>query len=355
MNKRSPQHSNRFLAIASLALTLSTWSVSAQYRSSYEYSDPQKVVRTEKPITDYFESVDDKSFYQQQRIHGMKGEINDYSKRLNNLQNRFDEIFYGLTSKKSFSTPFDLSEEPQRPDPKSWLEENQETLFLEEGSPVTPSTRVNEPVAEKSNQLAFQVEAPGRFTEENGRTKALFDPKALNGRSSGRYLIISPAISFVSKIHRPNHALPKTRYKRYDPGFALNLAGGWEKNGFKYGLGGLFKTNRHHKSSWERNLFVSPDKHYFRKSSQTFAGYFDLGYEVGFTESLSGYLGAGLGYYLSLVEDPRERKDHGFFATGALGLSWRVSELIALRLGYRYLHEEEVPAHLVDLGLGFQF
>ena len=113
---------------------LSTWSVSAQNRSSYEYSDPQKVVRTEKPITDYFESVDDKSFYQQQRIYGMKGEINDYSKRLNNLQNRFDEIFYGLSSKKSFSTPFDLSEEPQRPDPKSWLEENQETLFLEEGS-----------------------------------------------------------------------------------------------------------------------------------------------------------------------------------------------------------------------------
>ena len=29
MNKRSPQHSNRFLAIASLALTLSTWSVSS--------------------------------------------------------------------------------------------------------------------------------------------------------------------------------------------------------------------------------------------------------------------------------------------------------------------------------------
>ena len=71
--------------------------------------------------------------------------------------------------------------------------------------------------------------------------------------------------------------------------------------------------------------------------------------------SLDAYLGVGLGYYLSLVEDPRKRKDHGFFATGSLGLAWNVSDLIALRFGYRYLHEEEVPSHVAELGLNFDF
>lgn len=343
------------LAVSLFSLLCSAYPLTAQYRTAYEYSNSQKIVTAEKPITDYFEKVDDKSFYQQQRIHGMKGEINDYSKRLNHLQNRFDEIFYGLSSQKPFSTPFDTSSQPERPEPRRWFEEDEETLFLEEGSPV-PSSEVNsEPVAENSNQLAFQVESPGRFMEENGKTKALFNPKNSTGRPSGRYLILSPSLSFVSKIHRPNHAVPKTRYKRYDPGFALNLAGGWEKNGLRYGLGGLFKTNSHHETSYYKNSFVSPDKQYFKNSSQTFATYLDLGYKLGFTDSLSGYAGLGLGYYLSLIEDPRERKDHGVFATVALGLSWQVSDLIAFRLGYRYLHEEEVPAHLLDLGLGFQF
>ena len=343
------------LAVSLFSLLCSAYPLAAQYRTGYEYSNSQKIVTADKPITDYFEKVDDKSFYQQQRIHGMKGEINDYSKRLNTLQNRFDEIFYGLSSNKAFRTPFDTSNQPERPESTRWFEENEEILNLEEGRSFKSSGLVNTPVDPNSNQLAFQVESPGRFTQVNGKTKALFNPKNSTGRPSGRYLILSPSLSFVSKIHRPNHAVPKTRYKRYDPGFALNLAGGWEKNGLRYGLGGLFKTNSHHETSYYKNTFLSPDKQYFKNSSQTFATYLDLGYQLGFTDSLSGYAGLGLGYYLSLIEDPRERKDHGVFATVALGLSWQVSDLIAFRLGYRYLHEEEVPAHLLDLGLGFQF
>ena len=46
-----------------------------------------------KPVVDYYENIDDKSFYQQKRIYGMKGELNNYSEKLHNLQDRFDKIF----------------------------------------------------------------------------------------------------------------------------------------------------------------------------------------------------------------------------------------------------------------------
>ena len=43
------------------------------------------------------------------------------------------------------------------------------------------------------------------------------------------------------------------------------------------------------------------------------------------------------------------------FATGNLRLSYNFNEMVALRLGYRYLHEDEVPAHVAELGLDFEF
>jgi hypothetical protein len=32
-----------------------------------------------------------------------------------------------------------------------------------------------------------------------------------------------------------------------------------------------------------------------------------------------------------------------------------MSEVFALSLGYRYFHEDEVPAHIVELGANFTF
>ncbi len=49
----------------------------------------------EKPVVSYYEDLDDKTFYHQRRIYGMKGELNNYSEKLHNLQARFDQIFYG--------------------------------------------------------------------------------------------------------------------------------------------------------------------------------------------------------------------------------------------------------------------
>ncbi|MGY8713930.1 MAG: hypothetical protein ACKVJ1_08610, partial [Verrucomicrobiia bacterium] len=63
-------------------------------------------------------------------------------------------------------------------------------------------------------------------------------------------------------------------------------------------------------------------------------------------------------YYLSLVDDKDDlstRKEHDVFLTGSTGISWRMSELFALSLGYRYFHENEVPAHIAELGANFDF
>ena len=50
----------------------------------------------EKPVSEYYSSVDKKSSYQKHKIRNLKGELNNYSGRLHNLQKRFDEIFYGF-------------------------------------------------------------------------------------------------------------------------------------------------------------------------------------------------------------------------------------------------------------------
>ena len=128
---------------------------------------------------------------------------------------------------------------------------------------------------------------------------------------------------------------------------------GFEKNNFRFGLGGLYKKNRHHETSYK--YFTSSGVQDFQNHAETFAGFLDLGYEFNLFGNFDGYLGAGLGYYLSIIEDPESHKDHGFFATGNLGIAYNFNELIALRLGYRYLHEEEVPAHVAELGLDFEF
>jgi len=131
----------------------------------------------------------------------------------------------------------------------------------------------------------------------------------------------------------------------------VNIAGGLEKNPFRVGVGVSYKRHSLDDDSYE--VIGGPNP--ISGHSQTVAGYLDLGLRTPIASSLDAYMGVGLGYYLSLIEDPRKRKDHGFFATGSLGLAWNVTDLIALRFGYRYLHEDEVPSHVAELGLNFDF
>ena len=76
--------------------------MSGQY--SFDYCGSFLV--EEKPVTDYFEKVDAGRFYQQQRIHVLISELNNYSSMLQPPQQRFVQIFYVLSSQRKKSTPF---------------------------------------------------------------------------------------------------------------------------------------------------------------------------------------------------------------------------------------------------------
>ena len=324
----------------------------------YSTDSRSSFLAEEKPVSDYFEKVDDRSFYQQQRIHGLKGELNNYSSRLHTLQQRFDQIFYGLSSKGQHSTPFDLSSSPRRPNIEQRSYESNYTSLTSK----QPSSNLNElqvkekPSTSQTNQLAFNVDAPGKYSKE-GKVASLFDPTEASHSSLGGYLIISPGFSIPFKKHEGDPLANKTRQREYDPGVSVSIAGGFEKNPFRIGLGISYKRHSLDDSSYETNRFESPAliEEPMSGYSQTFAGYLDLGLRTPISSSLDAYMGVGLGYYLSLIEDPRKRKDHGFFATGSFGIAWNLSDLIAVRFGYRYLHEKEVPSHVAELGLNFDF
>jgi opacity protein-like surface antigen len=343
-----------FLAFVWMTSPLIVW---GQYSSDSRGS----FLAEEKPVSDYFEKVDDRSFYQQQRIHGLKSELNNYSSRLHTLQQRFDQIFYGLSSQGKHSTPFELSNSPKKPVyQQRTYESNYSTPVTFTPSPtprpVAPQSvpqelqLQQEPVRSQTNQLAFSVEAPGKYSKE-GKVASLFDPEQASRESLGGYLVISPGFSIPYKTHEGDPSVHKSRHREYDPGVSVNIAGGFEKNPFRVGVGVSYKRHSLDDSSYE--VIGVPKS--ISGHSQTLAGYLDLGLRTPIASSLDAYMGLGLGYYLSLIEDPRKRKDHGFFATGSLGLAWNVTDLIALRFGYRYLHEEEVPSHVAELGLNFDF
>ncbi len=323
----------------------------SQIRINQEYLP----LSAQKSPIDFFETVDEKSYYQRQRIQGMKRDINDYSERLHTLQRRFDEIFYGLSGKGSFNTPFDLTETPDRPTRRQLIEED--SFSPEPASPSTKQLDYQSDLIEPSkivppqDQLAFQVDGPGSFVQ-NDENKILFNTGQTSSDKFGKYVILTPGLAIPYKIHRPNPGAFKSTYRRYDPGVSLTITGGLEKNGFRFGLGSFFKSNSHHDSSYER---VGLTKTYFDKQSRTFAGFLDLGYRMPLFGSIDGFARLGLGYYLSMIEAPRSRKEHGFFATGNLAIAYNFSEMIAMSLGYRFVLEEEVPAHLIELGLGFDF
>jgi hypothetical protein len=317
-------------------LFLGTMEVHAQNENFFE---------KEKPVLSYYENLDDKTYFHQRRIHGMKGELNNYSEKLHNLQKRFDQIFYGLSADHSFKTPFDVSNQPVRPSRATRFESNPTSGGSLSGAQNALShvSRETEPVfAPGPDQLAFNVDSPGQFKKDD-QVVSTFAPSSSGSGRLGGYLILTPGVAIPYKTH-----VGVNSRRKYDPGIAVSLASGIKNDDFRIGLGGIYKRNDFDPSSRDAGRALTQE-------SETFAVYLDLGYEFGLVGSLDGYVGLGLGYYRSYIEDPHERTEDGFFATGAIGLAYNFSDLIALRLGYRYFHEDEVPAHLAELGLGFEF
>ena len=296
-----------------------------------------------KPIVDYYENVNDKSFYQLKRIHGMKGELNSYSEKLHNLQERFDKIFYGFSSKGNYKTPFDTTMQPTRPVVKP----RTPVVLPKMDSSAEIAPRYQEPAqqAPPENQLAFNVDSPGKFSRDD-QSVSTFSPGRQGGL--GYYFLLRPGIAIPYDIHKSGHS-----YKRFDPGYSATLSGGFKINNFKVGLGGGYKNHSFHETSKLR----SPDR-LLTGGSETFAGYLDLEYTLPIANVLEAYFGLGFGYHLTLIDDNKDlstRKEHDIFFTGSMGVNWKMSELFSLSLGYRYFPENEVPAHIIELGTNFDF
>ena len=303
-----------------------------------------------KPTIDFFDELDDKTFYQQKRIHGMKNELNNYSQKLHNLKERFDRIFYGLSAEGNFKTPFNTSDEPKRPVPQTPTSNSISPSYTPK-NPVNYSDnnssldelKFEEPLelSQPEDQLAFNVDSPGEFTQ-NDQIVSTFNPKP--SPIGGYYLIISPGIAFPYEKH-----ITSKSYRKYDPGFSINTSGGMNISSFKIGLGASYKRHTFHHSAelYNPSRSLSGD-------SETFAGYLDFGYRLPISTSIDAILGAGIGYYLSIIEDKPDlssRKDHDVFFTLSSGIAWKYSEYLAASLTYRYLHEYEIPAHILELGL----
>ena len=334
---------NIFIKISFLTITSLCVSV---YSSCFlVFAQPEyKLLANSKPVVDYYDKMDDKSFYQQKRIYGMKGELNNYSEKLHDLQERFDQIFYGLSAQGNFKTPFDVSNQPRRPVIEKKLTVDSKVTRSVTDDPVVIDDSI-EPV-KNENQLAFKVNSPGTFTKDNEVVSTFIPRDRSNG--PGFYLFLSPGIAFPHKIHKN-----PISYKRYDPGFSTNISGGITINGFKVGVGGIYKFNSFHKTSKFHTPLIN-----LTGQSETFAGYLDIGYDLNVFSSLDAYLGLGVGYYLSLIDDKRNlsaRQEHDIFLTASTGLKWRFNQIVALSLGYRYFYEKEVPAHLGEFGLNFEF
>ena len=136
----------------------------------------------------------------------MKGELNNYSEKLHNLQQRFDQIFYGLTARNSFKTPFDVSNQPTRPARGTAFEANaSNTPFA--GAQARPRPQANNTFqppqsVETGNQLAFNVNSPGKFTQDK-QVVSSFSPRSSDGGGIGKYLIISPGVPFLIRFIKP--------------------------------------------------------------------------------------------------------------------------------------------------------
>jgi hypothetical protein len=335
-----------------------------------------------RKVQDYFQDVESKSYYQQERIRSMKGEMNEYSERLHSLQEKFHKIFYGRSTDELHQSPFSDREKISYPKRKY-----RDPVPLEDVESIVRRPTNRAEVNPPSNQLAFTVQdstpsvpqeepvedvyAPTQSTDfyepvksSPSRSKEAEKVHFSSSASSfGGYLILRPGVAIPYKDQTTHNGPAKTRHREYKTGMSISLAGGYWWKGWKFGGGVLYRENEHDTGSYE---ISGGNTEPFAGGSQssTIAGFLETGYTHSFNPWFGIYGTLSLGYGVSRIEDfapalssghDRTRLDPFFFASGGLGLSWTPSQHFAASLGYRYLHDSEVPAHAIELGLEGKF
>lgn len=296
-----------------------------------------------KPAQDYFDSPQGQSYHRQKVISTMKKEVNSYSERVHDLQSRFYEIFYGRDYDNSFDAPFQNTLNPEPP-----VRSEEKKL----GHYVSPKEIVVED--SPSRQLAFEVDVlkDGQPDDPSSNGKRFL------GGGNG-YWILRPGMTFPHAERKGSYGGP-VKFRKYKPGFSLDLAGGYTFDNLMLGVGGIFRRNEFDDESWEG---VPGNRMNAGSSSMTLAGYVDLGISHNLSPRFDLLARLGLGYGVSIIEDfstslstqDRTRYDPTFFGSVGLGARWRFSEKIVLDFGYRYLLEDETPAHCMEAGLAGNF
>ena len=323
----------------------------------------------ERNAYDYFDRVGDKSYYQQQKIDFMKDEMNDYSRRLHSLQEKFNQKFFGLGNKSDFQDPFS-----EKKIPVTELSNNvqiQEEKVIERHS--SPRPLPNYSRSNDSQKLAFEVgvspveDSPETFSsdieveQESTELDTSFDNTEHS--HNGPYFIIRPGITFPYRDQTTHYGANESRHREYEPGLSLTFSGGYHWGGLKLGGGFLYRENKHDRSQSYEVLggnnydFISGSK------SSTFGGFIELGYDLELAQHFNFYSSLSLGYGVSIVEDysvaldpnDRTRIDPTFLASLGLGFAFVPTESLSFQLGYRFLYEDEVPAHALELGLNGNF
>ena len=324
-------------------------------------------------VQDYFQDVESKSYYQQERIRSMKGEMNEYSERLHGLQEKFHKIFYGSSTSELHHSPFGNKEKISYPTRKY-----REPIPLDEVETIVRRPTRKSAPKKSSNQLAFTVDQPNPVIEEEVRLaeqppspfrkveqrESPTEPTVSTlGKNMGGYLILRPGVAIPYKGKKSHNGPSRVKHREYDPGLSLSFAGGYRWGGWKIGAGLLYRKHEHDSDSYEQ---VGLDKYPFAGGSDamSIAGYLDTGYTHTINPWFGLYGSLGLGYGVTAVEDfapllsggaDRTRLDPFFFASLGVGATLTPNEFLALSIGYRYLHEREVPAHAVELGIEGRF
>ena len=344
-----------------------------------------------RKVQDYFQDVESKSYYQQERIRSMKGEMNEYSERLHTLQEKFHKIFYGRSTDELHQSPFGDREKISYPKRKY-----RDPIPLEDVESIVrrPSNRTetNSP----SNQLAFTVEdstpavetpvfeesvdyAPEpvgqaylfggssntQVSSATGNKQKISNTSPSSSTSSGAYLILRPGITFPHRAKLTITSPHKEKRRKYKTGEMVTLSSGYDWGRFFVGGGFLYRRNQMYgiPESYEKNgSFQSFSE---GSDSQSIAAFIEFGFEQPLGNGFNLITDLGIGYGVSMIEDfspylppletDRTRLDPFLFASGGVGFSWSPNDSFSLQLAYRYLHEDEVPAHSAQVGLKGNF
>jgi opacity protein-like surface antigen len=315
-------------------------------------SNQQYTTISEKSVTDYYSGMDDKSSVQKYKIKNLKGELNNYSGRLFDLQKRFDQIFYGLSTSGNHRKPFDMSERQKEnlSKRKYWYDSNF-TRFQDRSDLANETTLASFPVKE-SQVFQDRIEVESTIPIPPVENKLETVPVIEESNGFGKYFILHPGVAFPFKVHNESPDVGEAR-REYVPGVSLNLATGIEGETFNFGLGAQFKRNSLDTASYYNDPNLGSES--ISGKSHTFAIYLDMGFKAEINQHLKAYFGTGLGYYNTRYHGHIKDYDDGLYGTGTIGLEWLLSESIKFRFGYRYAHEEEVPSHICEAGLNFAY